>query len=576
MTSVVHRFAVRRWPVRMASVLLCGSCAVISPVLWSQQAISQTIHHRIMLGDTLEQLAMRYLGDASQWPQLQAHNGGIDPYRLPPGAVLEIPLQLLRAASASVQHLQGSASLSRTGMLTTTGVQRGQMLREGDRLQLSLDAFITVRLADGSTVRVQSSSELEMVRLRRRGRVGSLQSVLELHQGGVEIQVPGGVDTTRRLDVLTPVATTSVRGTHFEVQLDAQGTVATAVDSGKVLVQGREVRSGYGVTVDNDGRTMPPALRLPAPDAARMPVLAEDAQWLTLPLPTVENAVAWRVHLSSDKTGLAVLRGGLFHQPLARFEALPDGLYHLQVRVVDARGISGYAVQVPLRIKAHPVAPLAQSPAPGAVVAQGDGWLQCTPVDGVQAYQLQVVALPPSRGEVSALDFRQPLLNQEILGACSLDVSHLPVGTYAWRSASIRKAGEVSDRGPFSAGQVFRVALRPSAPAMQDIQTNNAGGAAHVFWPGDAGQRFRLQAFVSAQAATTGTEPVLDTVLDGPRWMASGLPAGIWHIRIQVQDPSGLHSAFSPSRTITVLPPLVLDGNSQPVMTGFGTVLRVD
>ena len=184
MTSVVHRFAVRRWPVRMASVLLCGSCAVISPVLWSQQAISQTIHHRIMLGDTLEQLAMRYLGDASQWPQLQAHNGGIDPYRLPPGAVLEIPLQLLRAASASVQHLQGSASLSRTGMLTTTGVQRGQMLREGDRLQLSPDAFITVRLADGSTVRVQSSSELEMVRLRRRGRVGSLQSVLELHQGG--------------------------------------------------------------------------------------------------------------------------------------------------------------------------------------------------------------------------------------------------------------------------------------------------------------------------------------------------------------------------------------------------------
>ena len=51
-------------------------------------------------GDTLEHLALRYLGDASLWPALQSHNRVASPYRLQPGSILEIPRQLLRAATA--------------------------------------------------------------------------------------------------------------------------------------------------------------------------------------------------------------------------------------------------------------------------------------------------------------------------------------------------------------------------------------------------------------------------------------------------------------------------------------------
>ena len=72
---------------------------VLALALCSASSFAQTtrlpvVQHRVQAGDTLEQLARRYLGDSTQWPALQQHNGGIDPYRLPPGQLLEIPLNL--------------------------------------------------------------------------------------------------------------------------------------------------------------------------------------------------------------------------------------------------------------------------------------------------------------------------------------------------------------------------------------------------------------------------------------------------------------------------------------------------
>ena len=95
---------------------------VLALALCSASSFAQTtrlpvVQHRVQAGDTLEQLARRYLGDSTQWQALQQHNGGIDPYRLPPGQLLEIPLNLLHAATASVDYLQGSASLRRESQI---------------------------------------------------------------------------------------------------------------------------------------------------------------------------------------------------------------------------------------------------------------------------------------------------------------------------------------------------------------------------------------------------------------------------------------------------------------------------
>ncbi len=562
-----------RW-VAGATLALGSACA------GAQIAQLPTLTHRVQTGDTLERLALRYLGDASQWQALQQHNGGINPYRLPPGQLLEIPLNLLRAATASVDYVQGSASLRRSpdavdgsNAAHTTPVERGQLLHEGDALVLDPDAFVTVRLADGSTVRVQAGSQLNLTQLRRRGRAGSLQSVIELQQGGLEIAVPGRPDATRQLQIHTPVAATSVRGTRFDVYASAQGS-STAVERGRVALQGQAdtqataLTAGLGAAVSAAGQAGAATALLPAIDTAQLPAVLEDAQWLQLPLPALAGASAYQVQVSHDAQGQQVLRNGRFDTtqgtPQARFAALPDGRYWVRVRAQDAQGISGHAATAPLRIKAHPVAPLATAPAPDAVAAQGQAQLECTPVAEASAYVIQVV---PLLGEgVEGADFTQTSAQAVDSATCQLDIAHLPVGQYAWRSASVRWVDGQRDQGPFAPASRFTLAVPPATPTALDSQT--VQGTTTIFWQGEPGQRYRLQALAAPDA-----QPALDQWLEQPQWTAAGLPAGPWLVRIQVQDGNGLLSSFSPPRQVTILP-LVVDGLGQPIGTGTGLGLE--
>lgn len=570
-----HATAPRLQPHSLAVVALSGlalACALAATPS-AAQSLPHTIAHRVTLGDTLEQLALRYLGDATLWPGLQSHNRIDNPYRLQQGSILEIPLQLMRTASASVDYVQGTAHLNRSG--TAAPVARGMPLQEGDQLQLDPDAFVAVRLADGSTVRVQASSLLELRQLRRRGRSGSLQSVLEVQQGGVEVQVPGQADPQRRLEVLTPVAATSVRGTQFDVQLLPDGRTTTAVLEGRVAMQPLAAASPAaphallkrftGMSITADGRPGAVTALLPAVAAQALPSLNADAQWLQLPLPAWEQAASWRVVVSEDAQGQRVLRNGQFAGPHARFAALPDGAYFLHVRAVDAQGINGIPASAPLRVKAHPVPPLLQAPAPAEVLTQGQAQLQCTPVQGAHSYHHQVIALPTLTSEAPASAFAQPLLDNSDT-QCALDLRSLPSGTYAWRASSVRLVQGQEDPGPFAAAHAFRIAPQPATPSLDAAWEETPAGYPSIHWTGEPGQRFRLQAFATPEAHTTAA---LDQVLDAPQWTASELPAGTWHVRIQVQDPSGLLSEFSPLRSVQVLA-LVRDGSGQPLRSGTG------
>lgn len=591
----VHMPAALGRPVSRACMLaalgllsLGGAQAQIKPVGRN----GDTMAHRVVAGDTLEQLAARYLGDARQWTDLQQHNGVSNPYRLRPGSVLEIPVRLLRAAVASVEFVQGDARSTRPldHLADTQGaagddagqpLRKGQTLQEGERLQLAPDAFVAVRLADGSLVRVQSQSDVVLRQMRRKGRAGSLQSVLDLREGGVEASVPPEPgNAQRRFEIRTPAASTSVRGTRFLVQADAAGSTAAAVDEGTVAVGSDAssantgdalLRPGQGVAVAANGRVGEPRPMLGAPDITAWPALAEDANWISLPLPGLPGAVRYQLQLSRDADMTQVLRSASFQataSPL-RLAGVEDGDYVLSLRGIDAQGIPGAASRRALRVKAHPVPPLYESPQADATVGLGRASLQCTQVVGAARYRIQVVSADAQAG------FAEPAIDARDLKDCTLPattLARLPAGRYLWRAASIRTLADGQpDQGPFAAAQAMQLAAVPPQPSASALQMGDgpAEGSRQIRWSGEPGQRYHVMVARDQEF----NAPLVDLWTDQPQWSTEDLPAGSYYLRLQIEDANGLRSDFSAARQFRT-GSWIVDASGEMMHSGNGERLQ--
>lgn len=567
-----------RWtPCTAAALALVALAGLAGRVAQASPALPQgdEVAHIVKEGDTLEGLARDYLAAPRQWQQLQARNKVADPRRLQPGSVIWIPVRLQPSESATVQFVQGAVTAQARAGDAPAPVSPGGKLDEGTALQVGPDSFVAVKLADGTVVRVQAQSELQLRQLRRRGRAGSVQSVLEMHKGGVESTVPPSTEPLRRFEIRTPLAVTSVRGTHFSVAMADSGQTTASVLNGSVAVQSRRdtdshpgasltaptalLAPGQGLAVATDGTVGAARPLLPPPDTSGMPAMLGDAGLLAIDLPTAPGATRYLAQVAQDEALTQVLRHGSFADGHLRWKALEDGRYYLAVRAVDEAGIAGQPAVQAFTIKTRPVAPLHQSPAPGALVPSGSAELRCTEVPGVRWYRVQVAA---------DAKFTAPLRDEQRLDECRLPVGALPVGNYFWRMASIQQLpGGQADQGPFAPPQPFTVAERPATLSLQALRADDGEPTVHLHWPAQPGQRFRLQLVAASDAAFA--QPIQNTVLDAPTWTGSNLPAGEYLVRIQVLDPSGLESEFSPPRKIRVGTG-IRTGAGLPVSTSSG------
>jgi len=141
-------------------------------------------------GDSLDNIATRYLRSPDDWKQLASLNHVSAPRRLQPGTTLRVPVALLRqdglsakaiAANGPVQHAFHGGPL--------LPVVAGTSLVEGDRVQTGHDGFATLELADGSHIVLPPDTTLDLATLRQTALTGATDRIVDLQRGEVRSEV---------------------------------------------------------------------------------------------------------------------------------------------------------------------------------------------------------------------------------------------------------------------------------------------------------------------------------------------------------------------------------------------------
>lgn len=493
--------------------------------------------HVTSRGDTLIGLGRRLLADPATWPELARVNALRNPHRVPVGTALRIPLRLMRteAAPATVLSVTGQATTAAGAALSAN-----QTLDEGGEIVTGPDGHVSVRLVDGTVLRLRPSSRLQLRESKRLPDAGLTNSSVRLPRGRVEIDAAPSQGGKPGFRIDTPQGLLGVRGTSFRVasggdQAATRGEVLTGTvgfsgaASGAVEVP---VPQGFGSVIGVGGVVAPPVKLLDAPAVAGLPNLQERLL-VRFSLPAVPGAAAYRVQVAPVAAPDAVQADLLSATPELRIDALPDGDYRLRVRGVDGAGLEGRDAEHAFRLKARPEAPLPSAPAPRAVLFGGRVDLAWTANPEARSYQLQLAG---------PAGFDAPLRALTNLASAAATLDALAPGSYQWRLASVRADG---DRGPWSLPREFQ--MRPTPPAARPpaVGPQTVG----FEWEALPGQTFDFE--VARDPAFK--DLLLERRLAEPR-ISLPLPApGRYHVRLRAREADGFIGPYATPQQFEVI-----------------------
>lgn len=516
-----------------------------------------TYVHTTVAGDTLIGLGRRFLSEPARWPDLARTNALRNPNQIAVGTALRIPLRLMRteAVAASVLSVIGDARFGASGVSGT--LQAGQAVDEGGELNTGADGHVTVRLVDGTVLRLRPNSRLQLRELRRVRDTPAVQTGARIEQGRVEVEAAPAQAGRPGFRIDTPQGVLGVRGTEFRVGIDAAlGLVRGEVLGGTVAFEGRagsteqRVGAGFGAVIDGNGRVAAPVRLLPPLDTAALPALQERLL-MRFALPPLPGAAAYRGQIARDARFDQVVADLTSATPELRFAELADGDYILRARAIDAQGLEGRDVDHRFRLKARPEAPLPSAPAPRAVSFGGRADFSWAANADAARYRLRLA---------SDAGFKTVLRDIPDLTGLATTLEGLAPGIYHWQLASIRADG---DQGPWGEPRSFE--LRPLPPVPKPPQVGDRGVS--FAWEGAPGQTFEFQ--VARDAAFT--QLVLERQLSQPGIELALPGSGRFYVRLRARDPDGFIGPYTTAQYFDV-PNCVRDGSGNCLRTGSGTL----
>ncbi len=468
-------------------------------------------------GDTLIKLANRFLIRKNEWQVLQKHNSIAQPDRIPVGTKIRIPVALMRTELAPVTIESARGRVESSAGTTTAGTK----LKEGDQIKTGDDGFVTIKLADGSTVTVQSKSAVRLEVMRQLVNTGGVaDSVVRLDAGRLETNVAKQRSPASRYEIRTPTSNMGVRGTAFRVGADDSGKKAqsevveglVAVASGTGSAKPLDLPAGYGSFVEAGKPPSPPIELLPAPNLSALPTAYVSAD-LSFSFPSVTGANGYRAQVALDRGFTNLVAESSSSTPVAAFKDLPDGPLFFRARAIDPQGLEGKDAIHSFGIIARPFAPALESPAKNAKLASGKVTLSWKAVREAKSYRVQLA---------KDADFKQILDDKSLDAVTMASSSTLASGNYLWRVASKDAAGKV---GPWSETIAFAVAAE--APLLKPKR-----GQKSIALELDVAGGKQYQVQISRNERFTNL--VSDQIANTAELKLSGLSPNVYYVRIRV------------------------------------------
>jgi hypothetical protein len=563
-----------RWALLRAAV---AAAALLQPVHGlAQTADAPEAMHEVVVvrGDTVIGLSQRYLAEPRRWPEVARVNTLRNPNRLAVGDRIRFPLRLMRTepVPATVLSVTGAAGAG-SSAAAATGLQPGQTVPEGGEVITGPDGHVTIRLVDGTLLRLRPDSRLLLRESNRLRDADGVRSGARLKSGRVEVEAAPAPPGRPGFIIDTPQGVLGVRGTEFRVSVAGTGTgTGSGGTGGEVLggavaftgaasPAGERVAAGFGTLIGPRGDVAQPVPLLPAPSTSTLPNLQERLL-MRFALPALSGAAGYHGQIARDKAFDQVVADLTSPGPELRFAGLPDGDYILRVRGIDGKGLEGLDANHAFRLKARPEPPLPSAPAPRAKLVGARAELSWVNAAEADSYRLRVSRTP---------EFKDLLRDLPGLRGNSTVLDALTPGSYFWQVASVRAPGPGGqlDQGPW--GDVNSFEMRPPAPVPQPPKVSER--AIGFAWDGLPGQTFDFE--VARDAAFS--QLVLQRSLTEPNFeLALPLPTpstGRFYVRLRAKDPDGYVGPFGTPQFFDIQPaPCWRDGSGQCVRVGDQTL----
>lgn len=439
--------SIGRFSLSVALGLALGSAAL--PVMAMAQSAPQSANvsladaplvYRVLPGDTLIDVARKYLRHPLDYRHLQRDNNIANPRQIPIGRMIRINTALLRTRMdpASLESYRGEIRIRRNGQNLTLAT--GMPLQEGDVIVTAANSFARIAFSDGSHTVVPSNSQIKLDRLRRFVINNEPDHRLVVERGRSESQVstrrqPGG------FRVSTPVSVSAVRGTEFRVAYDEnlqtsatsvlEGAVATANTSADA--SGVLIREGFGASTRSSSNTVLEAALLPPPTLEPRSIIQDQAE-MVFAVAAPAGTVKVR-GLIGDDAGLvnpvAEIEADTA-QPLNLADELPEGQWFIRLTATSADLLEGKARTYSFIRARNGIEDMEQSSTSnGTSRIYNFGW---KPVgEGEASFRFQL-----ARADENDAPVGPPLVDTPGLSAARFTLTDLPAGNYVWRVEGTR------------------------------------------------------------------------------------------------------------------------------------------